>query len=82
MALKEITVGIKRLINLGNYENVSYECVVTSTIEINEQSTQVYNEALNFAKQKIGIELDRFSTSIPIKELRSKMQIMDDEIPF
>ena len=80
--IKSITVTIDRLINLGNYENVKYACSVTSTVEPTESPTVVYNEALNFCKQKLEIEIDRFAPKQQIKGLKSKQPIMDDEIPF
>lgn len=63
---KEITVGVRRLINLGNYENVTYECTATVLVEeglIMSDVTrdEAYEEALAFCKAKVGIELERFT---------------------
>jgi hypothetical protein len=63
--IKEIVVGAKRLVNLGNYENVTYECTVTVDVDgiagmDNETlATQAYEEGLKFVKDKLNAEVDR-----------------------
>lgn len=61
MGVKTVTVGVRRLINLGNYENVTYECIATGDVAEGQNPDEIYNECLDFAKTKIGLELDRFT---------------------
>lgn len=57
--IKSVTVGIQRVINLGNYENVRYECSCTYEVEDDENEDIAYEYALAFCKQKVGAEVDR-----------------------
>ncbi len=59
MGIKTVTVGIQRVINLGNYENVRYECSVIAEVEEGKTPEETYQEALGFCKEKILAELDR-----------------------
>jgi len=60
MEVKEVTVGIQRVINLGNYENVRYECSVTVTKTHDDETPQdLYNQGLDFCKENVGAEVDR-----------------------
>lgn len=62
MKIKEITVGIQRVINLGNYENVRYECSATGIcIDDRETPNDVYEQLLDFCKVKVGAEVDRLN---------------------
>lgn len=57
--IKEVTVGIQRVINLGNYENVRYECSATTVVEDGQTPDEAYTETLSFCKDKVGAEVDR-----------------------
>lgn len=57
--VKTITVGIQRVINLGNYENVRYECTVVAEMQEGDDATPVYEDLLDFCKEKVGAEIDR-----------------------
>jgi len=85
MTIKTITVGIKRLINLGNYENVTYECKTEVEVK-GDLYNEAYSEGLAFCKEKIGIELDRFDPVKPIKPIKTPQKFPlpdgDDDIPF
>lgn len=68
MKPKEVTVSVKRLINLGNYENIQYDCQVTMLVEEikepfklspEEALDETYKYCLNFCKTKVGEEIDR-----------------------
>lgn len=65
MGIKAVTVGVKRLINLGNYENVTYECSVLYEVneERGEDASTAYQNALDFCKEKVGAELERLKPS-------------------
>lgn len=58
--IKQVTVGIQRVINLGNYENVRYEC--SCVVEVDEAGEDdAYNRGLAFCKEKVGAELERLT---------------------
>lgn len=57
--ITEVSVGVRRLIALAKYENVTYECNVTATVSDEENPQEVYQELLSFCKDKIGSEVDR-----------------------
>jgi hypothetical protein len=57
--IRQITVGIQRVINLGNYENVRYEVTATAEVDAHENAEDVYQETLQFCKDKVGAELTR-----------------------
>ncbi len=59
MNIKQITVGIQRVINLGNYENVRYECSCVAEVGPNDEPIDVYQSALQFCKENVGAEVDR-----------------------
>ena len=61
MAIKEVTATCRRLIALPKYENVLYECTATATVEDGEDPDKVYDQTLQFCKNKVGKELDRLS---------------------
>lgn len=60
MNITEITVTVARLIALPNYENVRFEATVKATVAPTDLPDAVYEECLDFCKQKIKAELDRF----------------------
>lgn len=61
--IKEVSVSIKRTINLGNYENVVYECGVVYTVNLDKGETpdNAYDTALEFCKSKVIAEVDRLA---------------------
>jgi len=69
MIIKEITVTVERLINLGNYENVKY--AVSATAAVNEgphlsdnDRHETYQELAEFCREKLRAECERL---IPAK---------------
>ena len=60
--INKVTVGIQRVINLGNYENVRYEVTATADVEPGEEVETVYSEVLQFCKDKVGAELTRLKS--------------------
>lgn len=60
MQVTELSVTVARLIALPNYENVRFETTVKVAVAETEDPHKVYEEALDFAKDKIKTELDRF----------------------
>lgn len=67
---KEVTCTVERLINLGNYENVTFGCTVTVAVEEGPHMSdttrdEAWAEGLAFAKDKVGKELERFT---PVKK--------------
>ena len=59
--ITELTVTCRRLIALPKYENVLYECTATVTLDPSDDPDDVYEETLQFCKEKVGKELDRLS---------------------
>lgn len=59
MGIKTVTVGIQRVINLGNYENVRYECSAIVEVDNGQTAEKAYQEGLSFCKEKILAELNR-----------------------
>lgn len=57
--IKQITVGIERTINLGNYENVRYSVQTTADLDEGEDADKVYSDRLAWCKSKVMAELDR-----------------------
>lgn len=57
--ITSLTVGVQRVINLGNYENVRYDCSVTLDIDKDDDYHKVYEDGLNFCKSKVIAEIDR-----------------------
>jgi hypothetical protein len=70
MQIKEIHVGIQRVINLGNYENVRYECSTVVTLNENDDPTEAYEKGLEFCKEKVGAEIDRLETAKSLNKQR------------
>ena len=90
MTITTVTATVKRLINLGNYENVTFECSATATVDQYGGVDTAYKEALDLCKEKVGIELERFQPSKKPKPLTANQSHnksvgsanLDDEIPF
>jgi hypothetical protein len=61
--ITEIKVGVRRLIALAKYENVTYDVEVTAQVQANESVDEAYNTALEFCKNKILAELNRIEAS-------------------
>jgi len=61
--IKQVTVGIQRVINLGNYENVRYECSVIAEVEEGMSAHDTYQAALRFCKENVLAEIDRIEES-------------------
>lgn len=59
-----IQVEVKRVINLGNYETVTYGCTASAKVlegELLSDSDrhETYQELLTFCQEKVGAELER-----------------------
>lgn len=65
MKIKEVTVGIQRVINLGNYENVRYECSAKVELEDGEDPKEAYAHGIGFCKENVGAELERLKPAKP-----------------
>lgn len=61
---KQVTVGIERTINLGNYENVRYSVQVVTDIADTEDLEVVYQDKLAWCKEKVMAELTRLSNNV------------------
>lgn len=59
MAIKQVTVGIARLIALAKYENVRYECTAVVEVEDGQTAEQAYEQGLAFCKEKVLAEVER-----------------------
>jgi len=78
--ISSITVGVKRLIALAKYENVTYSVEATASIADNESPVDVYEETLAFYQDKIIKEMERMEKGEPPKKPKSVFN--DDSIPF
>ena len=78
--ISSITVGVKRLIALAKYENVTYSVEATASIADNESPVDVYEETLAFCQDKIIKEMERMEKGEPPKKPKSVFN--DDSIPF
>lgn len=67
MAITQITVGVKRLIALAKYENVTYSVEATATVAANEAPIKVYEDTLAFCQDKIIKEMERMERGEPPK---------------
>ena len=68
LKFKEISVEVKRVINIGNYETVTYGCTASAEVMEGEHLSdsdrhETYNELLAFCKAKVGAELERLKPS-------------------
>lgn len=63
MKIKQVTVGVQRIINLGNYENVRYECTATAEVEEGDNPEQVYADCLHFCKDNVLAEVERLEAA-------------------
>lgn len=61
MKVTEVTVGVKRLIALAKYENVTYSVELTASVEEGEDADKVYTELKDSCKAKILAEMERLS---------------------
>lgn len=61
--IKQITVGVQRVINLGNYENVRYECSVVVEVEEGISAHDTYQASLQFCKDNVLAEITRIEAS-------------------
>lgn len=59
MIIKQVTQGIQRIINLGNYENVRYESTMIAEVEPGEDPTDVYNRLADINRANVAQEMDR-----------------------
>lgn len=57
--IKQVTVGIQRVINLGNYENVRYECTAVAEVPEGVSAKETYDATLQFCKENVLAEIDR-----------------------
>ena len=72
MRIKEVTATCRRLIALPRYENVLYECTITAAVDDGEDANYVYENILQFCKEKIGKELSRFEDLAPVQRETKK----------
>lgn len=80
MKITEITVGVKRLIALAKYENVTYSVEATASVDTHESAIEVYEETLAFCQDKILKEMERMEKGEPPK--RPTNPLNEDSIPF
>lgn len=59
MKINSVTVGIQRIINLGNYENARYESTMTAEVDPGENPADVYNKLADMNRANIAQEMDR-----------------------
>lgn len=59
MIIKQVTQGIQRIINLGNYENVRYESTLIAEVEHGENPADVYNTLADINRANITQEMER-----------------------
>ena len=78
MAITQITVGVKRLIALAKYENVTYSCEATASVSETEHPVRVYEDTLAFCQDKIIKEMERMERGEAPKRPSS---LTDDGIP-
>lgn len=74
--ITQVHVGVKRLIALKKFENVTYECQVTATVPEGESPHKVYDQALAFCKAKVLAEMDRLEGRVP-----EKTPVEEDYVP-
>jgi len=55
---KEITVSIRQVKNLGNYQSLTAEASATVQIEDGDNVYAVYDEAWNVVKAEVGEQLN------------------------
>jgi hypothetical protein len=55
MAIKEITIGFSRTINLGNYESARVEALVTWEVE--ENKTKTWDQQINDLQDELALLL-------------------------
>lgn len=73
MRIKEISVTCKRLIALPRYENVTYECSATAEVDPQDDPDEVYEETLEFCKNKIAKELARFEDVSSVQKQKKRI---------
>ena len=78
--ISSITVGVKRLIALAKYENVTYSVEAVASVDTTESAVEVYEETLAFCQDKILKEMERMEKGEPPKKPKSVFN--DDDIPF
>lgn len=80
--IKEVRVSVKRLIALKKYENVTYECEVTATVDTEgfESPQAVYNDCLAFCQRNIAAQIERIEKGEPAD--MGKPLVQDDQVPF
>lgn len=57
--VKQLTVGLQRIINLGNYENVRYECTATAELEPGDTLETVYAHLASECRNQLAAEVSR-----------------------
>lgn len=80
MKINSITVGVKRLVALAKYENVTYSVEATASVAEHESAIEVYEETLAFCQDKIIKEMERMEKGLPPKLPTNPLN--DDFIPF
>jgi hypothetical protein len=55
MAIKEITIGFSRTVNLGNYESARVEALVTWEVE--ENKTKTWDQQINNLQDELALLL-------------------------
>lgn len=59
--IKQVKVGVTRLISLKKFENVRYECEVVADVPSDKTEDEVYNECLLFCQNKVRTQMERLS---------------------
>lgn len=80
MKITSVTVGVKRLIALAKYENVTYNVEATASVSQAESAVEVYEEVLAFCQDKILKEMERMEAGLPTKKPTNPFN--EDSIPF
>lgn len=59
MEIKEITVSVKFVKNLGNYQSFAAEASIVATLDQGEDSQACFNEAWSQAKEQVKAQLKK-----------------------
>ncbi len=83
MVIKEMRAKVTRLVNIGNYENVSFTCEVSVAVDPNEPPEKAYDSAIHFCKEQINYEVTALDCRMndepqPVKKYTNK----ENDIPL
>ena len=57
MKATEVTVSVKQVKNLGNYENFAVEASITVALDENEKASDVYDKAWSAVKSEVNKQI-------------------------